>query len=137
MGFQKTIIAGNIGKLKELRYTASGKAVCNFSVGVTEGFDKDHTEWFQVEVWDKTAEAVTKFLQVGSYVIVEGRLKTRKWEDRDGQARYSTDLKASRVEFGPGATQGDSPAPQQERPAQSQPAAQSGGFGDDGGEIPF
>jgi len=134
MGFQKTIIAGNIGQLKELKYTASGKAVCNFSVGVTEGFDKDHTEWFQVEVWDRTAEAVAKNLQVGSYVIVEGRLKTRKWENKDGQARYSTDLKASRVEFGP--RQGQ----QQERPAQSQSAPQNANIApkfDPMEDIPF
>jgi len=126
MGYQKIIIAGNIGREVELKYTPAGKAVCSFPVAVTEGMDKEHTEWFQVEAWEKTAEAAAKFLQKGSFVIVEGRLKTRKWTDKEGGDRYSTDLKASRVEFGPKTT-GDS-TPRPERPAQSQPAASSGGY---------
>ncbi|NCC69633.1 MAG: single-stranded DNA-binding protein [Clostridia bacterium] len=99
MGYQKIVIAGNIGKTPEIKYTPQGKAVCAFSVAVTEGIDKEHTEWFAVEVWEKTAEAVAKYCDKGSRVLVEGRLKTRKWTDKDGGTRYSTDLKASRVEF--------------------------------------
>lgn len=99
MGYQKIVIAGNIGKTPEIKYTPQGKAVCSFSVAVTEGIDKEHTEWFAVEVWEKTAEAVAKYCDKGSHVLVEGRMKTRKWTDKDGNNRYSTDLKASRVEF--------------------------------------
>ena len=99
MGYQKIVIAGNIGKTPEIKYTPQGKAVCSFSVAVTEGIDKEHTEWFAVEVWEKTAEAVAKYCDKGSQVLVEGRMKTRKWTDKDGNNRYSTDLKASRVEF--------------------------------------
>ena len=99
MGYQKIVIAGNIGKTPEIKYTPQGKAVCSFSVSVTEGIDKEHTEWFAVEVWEKTAEAVAKYCDKGSQVLVEGRMKTRKWTDKDGGTRYSTDLKASRVEF--------------------------------------
>lgn len=99
MGYQKITIVGNIGKSPEIKYTPQGKAVCSFSVAVTEGIDKEHTEWFSVETWEKTAEAVAKYCDKGSQVLVEGRLKTRKWTDKDGGTRYSTDLKASRVEF--------------------------------------
>ena len=99
MGYQKITIVGNIGKSPEIKYTPQGKAVCSFSVAVTEGIDKEHTEWFSVETWEKTAEAVAKFCDKGNQVLVEGRMKTRKWTDKDGGTRYSTDLKASRVEF--------------------------------------
>lgn len=99
MGYQKITIVGNIGKSPDIKYTPQGKAVCSFSVAVTEGIDKEHTEWFSVETWEKTAEAVAKYCDKGSQVLVEGRLKTRKWTDKDGGTRYSTDLKASRVEF--------------------------------------
>lgn len=99
MGYQKITIVGNIGKSPDIKYTPQGKAVCSFSVAVTEGIDKEHTEWFSVETWEKTAEAVSKFCDKGSQVLVEGRMKTRKWTDKDGNNRYSTDLKASRVEF--------------------------------------
>ena len=99
MGYQKITIVGNIGKSPEIKYTPQGKAVCSFSVAVTEGIDKEHTEWFSVETWEKTAEAVAKYCDKGSQVLVEGRMKTRKWTDKDGGTRYSTDLKASRVEF--------------------------------------
>ena len=99
MGYQKITIVGNIGKSPDIKYTPQGKAVCSFSVAVTEGIDKEHTEWFSVETWEKTAEAVAKYCDKGSQVLVEGRMKTRKWTDKDGGTRYSTDLKASRVEF--------------------------------------
>ena len=99
MGYQKITIVGNIGKSPEIKYTPQGKAVCSFSVAVTEGIDKEHTEWFSVETWEKTAEAVAKFCDKGNQVLVEGRMKTRKWTDKDGGTRYLTDLKASRVEF--------------------------------------
>lgn len=99
MGYQKITIVGNIGKSPDIKYTPQGKAVCSFSVAVTEGIDKEHTEWFSVETWEKTAEAVAKFCDKGNQVLVEGRMKTRKWTDKDGGTRYSTDLKASRVEF--------------------------------------
>jgi single-strand DNA-binding protein len=125
MGFQKVIIAGNIGKM-ELRYTAQGKAVCNFSVAVTEGFDRDHTEWFRCEAWNKSAENMNQHLQVGSYVIVEGRLKTRKWQGQNGEDKYSTELKASRVEYGP-RNQGQ--GQRQESASRSQYGSGTGGGG--------
>jgi single-strand DNA-binding protein len=140
MGFQRIVITGNIGKM-ELRYTPQGKAVCNFSVGVTEGFDKDHTEWFQCEIWDKQAENMNKYLQVGSYVVVEGRMKTRKWQGQDGQDKYRTELKASRVDYGP-RNQGQ--GQRQENASRSQHGSGTGGGGgyqeppfDDSDSIPF
>jgi single-strand DNA-binding protein len=149
MGYQKIVIVGNIGKTPEIKYTPQGKAVCSFSVAVTEGIDKEHTEWFSVEVWEKTAEAVSKYCDKGSPVLVEGRLKTRKWTDKDGNARYSTDLKATRVEFlgRSGDAQGprnQPQAPQQNNASRSQYGSGTGGGGgyqeppfDDSDSIPF
>lgn len=143
MGYQKIVIAGNIGKTPEIKYTPQGKAVCSFSVAVTEGIDKEHTEWFAVEVWEKTAEAVAKYCDKGSPVLVEGRLKTRKWTDKDGNVRYTTDLKATRVEFlghrsDDSGQRSQSPTPRRESGSQGQ---YGGGTGDyqfnDDSEIPF
>lgn len=141
MGYQKIVIAGNIGKTPEIKYTPQGKAVCSFSVAVTEGIDKEHTEWFAVEVWEKTAEAVAKYCEKGSPVLVEGRMKTRKWTDKDGNARYNTDLKASRVDF-LGSKSDDSGqrnqghAPRQENAPRSQYGSGADGSGVDY-EPPF
>jgi single-strand DNA-binding protein len=149
MGYQKITIVGNIGKAPEIKYTPQGKAVCSFSVAVTEGIDKEHTEWFAVEVWEKTAEAVAKYCDKGSHVLVEGRMKTRKWTDKDGNNRYSTDLKASRVEFlgsksdASGQTNTNTGAGR-ESASRSQHGSETGGGGgyqdapfDDSDSIPF
>ena len=149
MGYQKITIVGNIGKTPEIKYTPQGKAVCSFSVAVTEGIDKEHTEWFSVETWEKTAEAVAKYCDKGSQVLVEGRLKTRKWTDKDGGTRYSTDLKASRVEFlgsrSDANSRGDTnTGARQERAPRSQHGSGTGGGGayqeapfDPDDDIPF
>lgn len=143
MGYQKITIVGNIGKAPEIKYTPQGKAVCSFSVAVTEGIDKEHTEWFAVEVWEKTAEAVAKYCDKGSPVLVEGRLKTRKWTDKDGNVRYSTDLKATRVEF-LGSKSDDTGQRSQSHTTRQESGAQGQcGSGrddyqfNDGSEIPF
>lgn len=95
----KAIIVGRLGREPELRYTANGNAVTNFTVATDSGFgDKKETEWFTVVTWNKTAEACAQFLDKGSLVYVEGRMQTRSW-DKDGTKQYKTELVAERVQF--------------------------------------
>ncbi len=101
----QVMIIGNLGAKPELRYTESGNAVCNFRVASTEryknreGEQQEETEWFKIVVWGKQAENVEKYLDTGSRVYVEGKLKTREWEDKDGNRRWTTEVVARRVQF--------------------------------------
>ena len=105
MSVNKVILVGRLGQDPELRYTASGTAVCNLSLATGE-FYKDQngerhekTEWHRVVVWDRQAENCSKFLNKGSQIFVEGRLQTRSWEDKNGQKRYTTEVTANNVQF--------------------------------------
>ena len=96
----KVILHGRLGKDPEVKYLASGKAVANFSVATDDGWgDNKQTNWHNVTAWEKTAEAVGKFLTKGSEVIVEGRIQYRSYDDKDGKKRYVTDIVATHVEF--------------------------------------
>lgn len=95
----KVIIIGNLGRDPEVRYTPSGAAVCNVSVATTRNWkdknsgDKvEETEWHRVVFYDRLAEIAGEYLKKGRSVYVEGRLKTRKWQDKDGNDRYSTEV---------------------------------------------
>jgi single-strand DNA-binding protein len=99
-GVNRVFLIGNLGKDPEVRYTQSGKAVCNFSIAVTEGpRDKEKTEWFNVVAFDEAAESCGKFLSKGRQVCVEGRIQTREWEDKEGAKRRSVEVVSSRVAF--------------------------------------
>ena len=100
----KVILVGNLGRDAELRYTPGGAAVANFSLATTEtwmdknsGQRQEHTEWHRVDVWGKQAETLQEYLLKGRQIYVEGSLRTRQWDDRDGNKRYSTDIRANRV----------------------------------------
>lgn len=101
----RVTLIGNLGKDPELRYTKSGHPVANFSVATTDkwqgkdGNTEERTEWHQIVVWGKSAENCQKFLNKGSSVYLEGSLQTRKWEDREGNERYTTEVRAERVQF--------------------------------------
>ena len=102
----RVILVGNLGRDAELRYTPGGAAVANFSLATTEtwtdknsGQRQEHTEWHRVDLWGKRAEALQQYLTKGLKIYVEGSLRTRQWEDRDGNKRYSTDVRADRIEF--------------------------------------
>ncbi|SME89241.1 single-stranded DNA-binding protein [Desulfovibrio gilichinskyi] len=101
----KVIIIGRIGQDPEIKYTPSGQAVANFSVATDEGYkDKDSgqkvekTEWHNVVAWRGTAEFVSKYLGKGRLVMVEGKLQTEKWQDKNGQDRYTTKIQTSNVQ---------------------------------------
>src|SRR5947209_5584253 len=104
-GLNRVMIIGNLGKDPEMRFTANGSAVTNFSVAVsrqfqaTDGERREETEWFSVVAWNKLAEQCNQFLQKGRRVYVEGRLQTRSWDGQDGQKRYRTEVVASEVQF--------------------------------------
>lgn len=97
----RAFLLGNIGQDPELRYTGSGTAVLNIRMATSERYKdrqsdewKESTEWHSVTVWDKRAEALSKFLRKGSKILVEGTIQTRSYEGRDGTKRYSTEIKA-------------------------------------------
>ena len=101
----KVILVGNIGRDPELKYTQSQTAVCNLSVATNEvwndknGERQEKTEWHRIVVWGKQAENVSKYLRKGSQVYIEGSLSTRSWDDKTGQKRYTTEIRATAVQF--------------------------------------
>jgi single-strand DNA-binding protein len=101
----KAIIVGKLGRDPELRYTQNGTAVVNLSVATDESYKdaqgqvQKQTEWHKVNAFGKTAENCGNYLAKGSTVLVEGSIQTRKWQDQQGQDRYSTEIKAHRVQF--------------------------------------
>ena len=119
-GVNKAILIGNLGQDPELRYTQSDTAVCNMRVATTDSYtDRDgneveQTEWHNVVAWGRLAEICNEYLEKGSRAYFEGSMQTRSWEDRDGNTRYTTEVKAQEVQFlgrvaGDGA--GSSPPP--------------------------
>ena len=101
----KAVIIGRLGTTPELKYTAQGTPVTSFNMATDESYtDKngnkvEQTEWHRIVVWQRQAENVCKFLQKGSLALVEGRLQTRKWQDQQGQDRYTTEIVAQQVTF--------------------------------------
>ena len=101
----KAIIVGNLGADPELRYTQSGTAVASFRVATTErwkgqdGQMQEQTEWHSCNAWGKLAEICGKYLQKGSKVYVEGSINTRKWQDKTGSDRYSTEIKVREMKM--------------------------------------
>ena len=98
-GVNKVILVGNLGKDPEIRYLPSGGAVANFSIATSEswkdkstGEQKEKTEWHNISIFGKLAEIAGEYLRKGSQVYIEGALQTRKWQDQNGNDRYSTDV---------------------------------------------
>ncbi len=159
-GVNKVILVGNLGNDPEVRYSQGGAAITNISVATSEswkdkqtGQPQERTEWHRVVFFNRLAEIAGEYLRKGSKVYVEGSLRTRKWQDRDGQDRYTTEIVASEMQMldsrgggqGGGYQGGDdygqsaprsAPAPgPSSRPAEPAPAGGDfDGFDDD---IPF
>jgi single-strand DNA-binding protein len=148
----KVILIGNLGRDPEVRYTANGTAICNLGLATTRSWkDKtsgekvEETEWHRVSLFDRLAEIAGEYLKKGSSVYVEGRLKTRKWTDKDGVEKYTTEVLAETMTLlgsRPAAANGaPAPAPARgARPAASaqRPAAKSStGFDDMDDDIPY
>jgi single-strand DNA-binding protein len=149
----KVILVGNLGRDPETRYMPEGGAITNVSIATTEvwkdknGDKQEKTEWHRVAFFGKLAEIAGEYLKKGSQVYVEGRLQTRKWQDKDGADKYTTEIVADRMQMlgsrqGGGARdtgEGESAAPRAAAgAAASKPTAKSGGkFDDFEDDIPF
>lgn len=153
-GINKVILIGNLGSDPEVRYSQAGAAITNISVATSDtwkdkqtGQAQERTEWHRVVFFNRLAEIAGEYLRKGSKVYIEGSLRTRKWQDRDGQDRYTTEVVANEMQMldSRGASQGGGhppqdnysrPAPQPEPTAASQgvPPGDYGSFDDD---IPF
>ncbi len=159
----KVILIGNLGRDPETRYAPSGDAICNITVATSEtwkdkntGERKEQTEWHRIVFFGRLAEIAAQYLRKGSQVYVEGRLQTRKWQDKDGQDRYTTEIRADEMKMLGGRPGGASDAPMgrqdaggydsapPSRPAAQQPSgapakapAAGGGFDAFDDDIPF
>ena len=98
-GVNKVILVGNLGKDPETRYMPSGKPVTSFSIATSEswtdrqsGDKQERTEWHNIVLFDKLAEIAAEYLRKGSQVYIEGSLRTRKWQDKEGKDRYTTEI---------------------------------------------
>jgi single-strand DNA-binding protein len=148
-GVNKVILIGNLGKDPETRYMPNGKPVTSFSIATSEtwtdrqtGDKQERTEWHNIVMFEKLAEIAAEYLRKGSQVYIEGSLRTRKWQDKDGKDRYTTEIVARDMQMlggrggaaGGGGMGGESRAPRQEDRAVGSTPADDGGFDDD---IPF
>lgn len=124
----KVLLIGRIGRDPEMRYTPAGQPVANFSLATDESYKGkdgqkvDKTEWHRIVVWGKQAEFVGNYLSKGRLIYLEGKLETRKWTDKDGSEKYTTEIKADRIV-------GLDAKPDQAKPQGATPAA--GGYDDD------
>ncbi|MEL6545738.1 MAG: single-stranded DNA-binding protein [Myxococcota bacterium] len=136
-GVNKVILVGNLGQDPEVRYSASGNPVANFSIATSESWNdkngqrQERTEWHRIVAWGKLAELCGEYLGKGRQVYVEGKLQTRNWEDRDGNKRYTTEIIANQVTFLGG--RGEASPGGGGGPRRSQ---DGGGFGGSGGGAP-
>jgi len=158
----KVILVGNLGKDPEVRYMPSGSAICNITIATsrqwkdkTSGERQEETEWHRVALFDRLAEIAGEYLKKGKPVYIEGRLKTRKYTDKDGVEKYTTEIIAAEMQLlggREGGSGGDdigggggnerparsAPAPRQAPPPRQAPAAKSStGFDDMDDDIPF
>lgn len=98
MSVNKVILVGNVGKDPEVRYLDSGVAVCNFSLATSESYTNKNgekvtqTEWHNIVLWRKLAEIAETYVKKGMQLYIEGRIRTRSWEDQDGNKRYTTEI---------------------------------------------
>lgn len=127
---------GRLGRDPETRFMPNGDAVCNFSVAVGwKSKDKEGTEWVRVNAYKQLAEICGKYLTKGSQVYVSGRMATRKWTDKDGQERYSTEINLDQMQM-LGSKQESEPAREHAKAKQDGYAPQAG-FSDMDSDIPF
>jgi single-strand DNA-binding protein len=105
-GINKVILVGNLGKDPETRYMPNGKAVTNFTVATSEswkdkqtGEQREQTEWHNIVMYDRLAEIAAEYLRKGSQVYLEGKLRTRKWQDKEGRDRYTTEINANEMQM--------------------------------------
>ena len=146
-GVNKVILIGNLGKDPEVRYMPSGGAVTNVTIATSEswkdkqsGEQQERTEWHNVVFFNRLAEIAGEYLKKGSKVYVEGSLRTRKWQDKEGKDRYTTEIVAAEMQMLDSRGAGGGAAPQAREPStgswqKQEPVTESAGEFDD--DIPF
>ena len=142
-GVNKVILIGNLGRDPEVRYMPNGQAVANITIATSEGWkdkntgeQQERTEWHRVVFFRRLAEIAGEYLKKGSKVYIEGKLQTRKWQDNQGQDRYTTEIVANEMQMldsKGGSSNFSSPPPDMDMANEPQMAA-AGDFDDD---IPF
>lgn len=143
----KVIVMGNLGSDPEVRFTAGGQAVATLSVATSErwknkatGQPEEKTEWHRVVLWGRLAELAKEYLKKGRTVYIEGRLQTRKWQDKDGQTKYTTEIIGGTMQFVGGGTGRSDGGPSSNSGMDSDPVVDTSSgpppFGSDD-DIPF
>ncbi len=141
MSVNKVILIGNLGRDPEVRFTANGRAVANFSIATTErwvdtnGEKQERTEWHNIVVWGKQGETCAQYLAKGRQVYIEGSIRNRSYDDKSGNKRYITEIIAQRVRF-LGGGGGARLAPEVEGQAHEEPSV-SGEPQPSDDDIPF
>lgn len=149
-GVNKVILVGNLGKDPEVRYSANGQAVANVTIATSElwkdkntGDKQERTEWHRIVFFGRLAEIAGEYLKKGSQIYVEGRLQTRKWQDKEGKDRYTTEIVAAEMQMlGSRGGAGMPSEPAHETTGAPEPAVARSGGGKAGGadfddDIPF
>ncbi len=137
-GVNKVILIGNLGKDPVVRHLESGVAVASFSIATTETFKSkdgnktEHTEWHNIVLWRGLAEISEKYLKKGDKVYIEGRLRTRQWDDKDGNKRYTTEILADNMTMLGGKRDSDSTINTENKIEEPPPPEQK-----DGDDLPF
>ncbi len=151
-GLNKVMIIGNLGAEPEIRFTAGGSPIANFSIATSEtwrdkqsGEQQEKTEWHRVVIFGKLAEIVQQYVHKGSKIYIEGRLQTNKWQDKSGQDRYTPEIIANEMQMldskGGGSSASFEPAQQQatpqQAPAKPAPTSSAPQIDDFDDDIPF
>jgi single-strand DNA-binding protein len=155
-GINKVILVGNLGQDPETRYMPNGKAVTNLRLATSEswkdkqtGEQREQTEWHSIVMYDKLAEIAAEYLRKGSQVYIEGKLRTRKWQDKEGRDRYTTEINANEMQMlgsragGGGGGMGGAGTESRGEPRSSGASdrkpvpAEAGGGGEFDDDIPF
>ena len=141
-GVNKVILIGNLGQKTEMRYTATNSAVANLSIATTESWKdkesgemRDKTEWHRVVFFGKPAETIERYLDKGSKIYVEGKLQTRKWQDKDGNDRWTTEIVGSQFNFLDSRPSQNNDASMDQSSSSSLPDGDSSGISEE--DIPF
>lgn len=141
-GVNRVIVIGNLGQDPEVKYMPNGGAVCNITVATSEswkdkntGEQQEKTEWHRVVMFKRLAEIAGEYLRKGAKVYIEGKLQTRKWQDKDGNDRYSTEIVAHEMQMLSGKGDGQQSAPRQAAAPRQSAAPAPAGFDDM--DIPF
>ena len=141
-GVNKVILIGNLGQKPEMRYTATNSAVANLSIATTESWKdkesgemRDKTEWHRVVFFGKPAETIERYLDKGSKIYVEGKLQTRKWQDKDGKDRWTTEIVGRQFNFLDSRPSQNNDASMDQSSSSSLPDGDSSGISEE--DIPF